>query len=48
MIKLYDKGVYLLHGTEIVENSENAGISFAKKTFPSSAPAWKDASDKPH
>ncbi|MEJ8734172.1 MULTISPECIES: hydratase [Mediterraneibacter] len=31
MIKLYDKGVYLLHGTEIVENSENAGISMSKE-----------------
>ncbi|MCU6748640.1 hydratase [Faecalicatena acetigenes] len=31
MIKLYDKGVYLLHGTEIVEDSENAGISMSKE-----------------
>ena len=25
MIKLYDSGVYLLHGSEIVENAEEAG-----------------------
>ena len=31
MIKLYDNGVYLIHGTEIVEDVENAGISVSKE-----------------
>ena len=31
MIKLYDKGVYLLHGTEIVEDSPNAILSVSQK-----------------
>ena len=31
MIKLYDHGVYLIHGTEIVEDVENAGISVSKE-----------------
>ncbi|MBC5689920.1 hydratase [Mediterraneibacter sp. NSJ-55] len=31
MIKLYDNGVYLIHGTEIVEDVENAGIFVSKE-----------------
>lgn len=31
MIKLYDNGVYLIHGTEIVEDVESAGISVSKE-----------------
>ena len=31
MIKLYDSGVYLLHGSEIVENAEEAGARTGQK-----------------
>ena len=31
MIKRYDDGVYLLHGTEIVEDPAKAGISVSKE-----------------
>ena len=31
MIKLYDNGVYLLNGTEIVEDTGNAQVSISKE-----------------
>lgn len=32
MIKLYDKGVYLLNGTEIIEDSQNCSLAISQKT----------------
>ena len=32
MVKLYDKGIYLLNGTEIVEDSVDAQAAIASKT----------------
>ena len=32
MIKLFDNGAYLLHGTELVEDNAEAGAVLASKT----------------
>ena len=42
MIKLFDNGAYLLHGTELVEDNAEAGAVLASKL--GSAPSKEEAS----
>lgn len=43
MIKLYDKGIYLLNGTEIVKDDQDAAAAVAAKT--GSAPSKEKAAE---
>ena len=43
MVKLYDKGIYLLNGTEIVEDTQDAAAIIASKT--GAAPAKEKAAE---